>query len=208
MQDFYKLFWLFMIGAFLGDITETIYCRITSGIWMSRSSVVWGPFSIVWGLGLVIAAIVLYPFRRKSNWKIFLVGVIFGGLFEYLCSLFTEQVFGKVFWDYSDIPFNINGRVNLLYCVFWGVAAVIWTSDLLPYITILINKIPFIIGKTFNRLILIFMSINILVSGMALVRSNERTKGVEATFLWQKIMDKRFHDMRLAKIYPNMIHLG
>ena len=41
---------LLFIGAFLGDITETIFCRITAGYWMSRSSVVWGPFSIVWGL--------------------------------------------------------------------------------------------------------------------------------------------------------------
>lgn len=197
-----------MIGSFLGDITETIYCRITSGIWMSRSSVVWGPFSIVWGLGLVIAAIVLYPFRRKSNWKIFLVGVIFGGLFEYLCSLFTEHVFGKVFWDYSDIPFNINGRVNLLYCVFWGIAAVIWINSLLPFIEIFISKIVIVLGTTINRLIMLFMFLNIFISGMALIRSTERNRGVEATLLWQKIMDKRFHDFRLSKIYPNMIHLG
>ena len=46
---------LFVIGAFLGDITETIFCRITAGYWMSRSSLVWGPFSVVWGLALVLA---------------------------------------------------------------------------------------------------------------------------------------------------------
>ena len=51
--DFYKIVMLFFVGAFLGDITETIFCRITAGVWMSRSSVVWGPFSIVWGLSLI-----------------------------------------------------------------------------------------------------------------------------------------------------------
>ena len=45
--SFYKILWIFFIGAFLGDITETIFCRLTDGVWMSRSSVVWGPFSIV-----------------------------------------------------------------------------------------------------------------------------------------------------------------
>lgn len=45
---FYKIVLLFIVGAFLGDVTETIFCRVTAGIWMSRSSVVWGPFSIVW----------------------------------------------------------------------------------------------------------------------------------------------------------------
>ena len=34
--DFYKIVMLFFIGAFLGDITETIFCRITAGVWMSR----------------------------------------------------------------------------------------------------------------------------------------------------------------------------
>lgn len=52
--SFYKIFLLFVIGAFLGDITETIFCRITAGYWMSRSSLVWGPFSIVWGLAIAL----------------------------------------------------------------------------------------------------------------------------------------------------------
>ena len=38
--SFHKIWWLFVIGAFLGDVVETLYCRITGGIWMSRSSVV------------------------------------------------------------------------------------------------------------------------------------------------------------------------
>ena len=37
------LFQLFFLGALLGDLTETIFCRITAGVWMSRSSLVWGP---------------------------------------------------------------------------------------------------------------------------------------------------------------------
>ena len=44
------LLWLFVIGAFLGDMVETVFCRVTAGVWMSRSSLVWGPFSVVWGL--------------------------------------------------------------------------------------------------------------------------------------------------------------
>lgn len=47
---FYKLMLLFFIGAFLGDLAETIFCRLTAGVWMSRSSVVWGPSALcgVW----------------------------------------------------------------------------------------------------------------------------------------------------------------
>ncbi len=65
--SFYKLACLFFIGAFLGDIIETIFCRATAGVWMSRSSVVYGPFSIVWGLGAVLLTAVLYRYRDRSD---------------------------------------------------------------------------------------------------------------------------------------------
>lgn len=73
--SFYKIVLLFFIGAFLGDLTETVFCRITAGVWMSRSSVVWGSFSIVWGLAAVVWFKKLYP--RLSAW-IERIPVIFG----------------------------------------------------------------------------------------------------------------------------------
>lgn len=79
---FYKLFSLFFIGAFLGDITETIFCRITAGVWMSRSSVIYGPFSIVWGLGCAFLTLLLYRYRNKSDGSIFLAGTLLGGAYE------------------------------------------------------------------------------------------------------------------------------
>lgn len=127
--SFYKIVLLFIIGAFLGDITEAIFCRITAGVWMSRSSLVWGPFSIVWGLAIALATWFLYNYRDRSDGFLFAFGTFLGGAYEYICSVFTEIVFGKVFWDYSDIPFNLGGRINLLYCFFWGIAAVVWLKN-------------------------------------------------------------------------------
>ena len=121
--SFYKVFLLFFIGSFLGDITETIYCRVYGGVWMSRSSLVWGPFSIVWGLGIALATILLYRYKNHSEVFLFSVGTILGGAYEYVCSVFTEIAFGKVFWEYSHMPFNLGGRINLLYCFFWSYAA-------------------------------------------------------------------------------------
>ena len=73
---FYKIVMLFFIGSFLGDIAETIFCRITAGYWMSRSSVVWGPFSIVWGLALALATLLLYRYKDRSSTFLFLVGTL------------------------------------------------------------------------------------------------------------------------------------
>ena len=82
------------MGAFIGDIVETIFCRVTMGVWMSRSSVVWGPFSIVWGLGIALATAMLYRYKDRSESFLFITGTLLGGAFEYLCSVFTEVVFG------------------------------------------------------------------------------------------------------------------
>lgn len=73
---FYKLACLFFIGAFLGDITETVFCRFSMGRWMSRSSVVFGPFSIVWGLGCAMLTWILYRYREQSDRRLFLCGTI------------------------------------------------------------------------------------------------------------------------------------
>lgn len=203
--SFYKIILLFIIGAFLGDIVETIFCRVTAGVWMSRSSVVWGPFSVVWGLGVAGATLLLYRYKDKSDSFIFLAGTFLGGAYEYLCSVFSELVFGKVFWDYSDIPFNLGGRINLLYCFFWGIAAVVWLKLLYPHFSNWIEKLPMKAGKILTWVLIMFMCCNMIVSMMALVRSDQRAHGVAATQSWQKTMDQKFDDARLKKIYPNAL---
>lgn len=203
--SFYKIWWLFVIGAFLGDIVETIFCRITGGVWMSRSSVVWGPFSIVWGLAIAAATLLLYKYKDRSDKFIFLAGTFLGGAYEYVCSVFTEIVFGQVFWDYSHMPFNLGGRINLLYCFFWGIAAVVWIKLFYPMISNWIENIPVKYGKILSWILIVFMSCNIAVSCMALGRANERNHGIPATMSWQKTMDIRFDDIRMQRIYPNAI---
>lgn len=200
-----KLFWLFLIGALLGDFTETIFCRLTAGVWMSRSSLVWGPFSIVWGLAIALATALLHRDRNRPDGHIFLIGTVLGGAYEYLCSVFTEIVFGKVFWDYSDIPFNLGGRINLLYCFFWGIAAVVWIKKIYPHISHWIEKIPKRLGVVLTWILAAFMAVNILVSVMALVRYNSRDQGNPANHRWEEVMDQYFDDARMKQIYPNAI---
>ena len=200
-----KLVWLFFIGCLLGDITETIFCRITAGVWMSRSSLVWGPFSIVWGFAIAAVTDLLYKYKDRSDRFLFLMGTALGGAYEYLCSVLSEMVFGTVFWDYSEIPFNLGGRINFLYCFFWGFAAVAWFKIFYPVISGWIEKLPICAGRILTWVIVVFMCCNMAVSTMALIRSNERSQGIPATQSWQQTMDERFPDERMEKIYPNAI---
>ena len=201
---FYKLACLFFIGAFLGDITETVFCRFSMGRWMSRSSVVFGPFSIVWGLGCAMLTWILYRYREQSDRRLFLCGTILGGAYEYICSVFTEIVFGTVFWDYSKIPFNLGGRINLLYCFFWGFAAIIWMKGIYPFLSRWIEKIPVRIGKPLCMIMVFFMSVNIVLSGLALDRYSKRHDGLPAKNAVGELMDDWFPDPYMEKVYPNI----
>lgn len=178
---FYKLVSLFFIGAFLGDITETIFCLLTTGILMSRSSVIYGPFSIVWGLGCALLTLFLYRYRNKSDRYIFMAGTLLGGAYEYVCSVFTELVFGTVFWDYSGFAFNLGGRINLLYCFFWGIAAVVWLKTIYPFLSGLIEKAPARIGKIVCNCMIVFMIFNMAISSLALARYTERNTAVSGS---------------------------
>lgn len=198
----YKIILLFFIGAFLGDITETIFCRVTGGEWMSRSSVVWGPFSIVWGLAIALVTQLLYRYKDKPASWLFVTGTLLGGAYEYLCSVFTELVFGTVFWDYSAIPFNLGGRINLLYCFFWGFAAVAWFRGLYPILARWIAKIPPRPGKAVVWLLIAFMSVNMAVSGLALARYSARAAGEPADAAWEQYMDAHYGDDVMERIYP------
>lgn len=172
---------------------------------MSRSSVVWGPFSLVWGIAIAAATLFLHKYRDRSDHFIFIAGACMGGAYEYVCSVFTELVFGKVFWDYSGIPFNLGGRINLLYCFFWGMAAVVWIKGLYPVLSSWVERIPVKVGKVLSWLLIVFFCCNIAVSSLALIRSDQRARGVPAEHTWQTVMDEKYDDSRLKEIYPNAV---
>lgn len=133
------------------------------------------------------------------------MGTFLGGAYEYTCSVFTELVFGKVFWDYSGIPFNLGGRINLLYCFFWGIAAVVWFRLLYPKIAKLIALILRKTGRILTAVLVLFMIADIFVSVLALVRYDSRANGLAPKHQWEQLMDTYFDDARMERIYPNAI---
>ena len=202
-MSFSDLVWLFVVGAFLGDVVETIFCRVTAGVWMSRSSLVWGPFSVVWGLALVLAAILLRGGEQKSESRIFWFGVILGGAYEYVCSAVTELLFGTVFWDYSGFKFNLGGRINLLYCFFWGIAAVTWIRYGYPLVAKGMKAVKRRIRPWMTALLAVFMAVNLVTSALALARYDARTSGAAPANAVDVLLDEHFDNARMERIYPN-----
>lgn len=199
---FYKLVWLFLLGSLFGDLIETVFCRFSLGWWMSRSSVVYGPFSVVWGLACAILTAMMYKYKDKSDRYLFFYGTVVGGTYEYVCSVVTEVVFGTVFWDYSGIPFNLGGRVNLLFCFFWGIIAVVWVKFIYPLLSWFIEKIPKKIGPALTWVLIVLMVYNMALSALALARYSDRQRGVAPDNVIEQALDEHFPDERMERIYP------
>ena len=200
-----KLVWVFLLCALLGDVIETFYCGLVDGEWMNRSSVLYGPFSFVWGIGAVVLTVSLRRLAKKSDRWVFIGGFVIGGVYEYMCSVFTELVFGTVFWDYSDMPLNIGGRTNALFCFFWGLLAVVWVKILYPPMDQAIEKVPPVAGKTATWAVVFAMACNGLLTGAAMLRYNTRAVRPAPTGIVEQFLDSQYDDDYIERRWPNMI---
>ena len=201
---FDKLFWVFLVSSVLGAGIEMLFCRVTGGVWMNRSSLLYGPFSVVWGLGAVVLTVVLQRLSDKPDRSIFLAGCVLGGVYEYLCSVFTEFVFGTVFWDYSHMPLNLGGRINLLYCIFWGLLAVLWLRVMYPPMERIIEHIPTLAGKAITWLLVLLMLSNTLLTSAAMLRYTDRMNDSPGTSTLEAYLDEHYPDSYMEHRWPNM----
>lgn len=198
-----KLVWIFLICCVVGFIVETIWCVIRHGYIESRKSLVYGPLSVAYGMGGVILTLALYKFKNARLGKIFFVSFAVGTVTEYICSLGQEIVFGSVAWDYSNVPLNINGRVCLLYSLFWGVLGIVWIRLIYPHMSVLIEKIPTKIGTILTWAFIIFFIFDSFISATAALRMDARQEGVAPSNHFEIFLDNHFDDERMHKIYAN-----
>ena len=204
-QFMYELFWIFFIGCFLGVVIESIWCLVTRGYYESRSGLIYGPFNLVYGFGVLLMTIGIVPIKHQSNPIIFFFGFIIGTIFEYCCSYLQQQWFGTISWDYTHLPFSFNGRVNLIYSCFWGLLTLGWIKYIYPWVVYQIKKIPKKIGKILTCFLLLFMIFNTTISALALERQSERRQDAFPTTQLDILLDTYYPDERLSKVYPNMI---
>ena len=202
--NFYKLFWIFVIGCFLGVVIETLWCMLRFHKIESRKGLVWGPFNLVYGFGALVMTLGLWPVMDCRPSVIFLAGSVLGGGYEYLCSVVQEKVVGTVSWDYRNFPLNLNGRINLLYCFFWGILALFWGKELYPGMSAMIEHIPVSIGLPLTWFGIVFFIVDTIHSALAVYRMNERQGSICSGSSFWRFYDRHYPDEKIRKIYPNM----
>ncbi len=202
-MTFYKLFWVFFIGCFAGVVLETIYCLIQRGHYESRVGLIYGPFNLVYGIGALCLSGALYQFRNRGRVFSFVGGFVVGSVVEYACSWFQEVCFGSTSWDYSNMPYNLNGRICLLYSIFWGILGIFWIKDIYPRMAKWILKIPNKVGKPLTWVLLVFMVFNSVMTLFTSLRWTARREGIEPRNAFEAYLDENYPDERMQKIFAN-----
>ena len=178
--SFAKIFIFFVIGSLFGSFYEEVIFFVQSGSWTVRHDLLFGPFSSLYGFGVIIFLILLVPHSKKrSILKTFLYAMFIGGIAEYTASWFFDVFLNIRFWDYSGMFSNINGRTTILFMIVWGIMGTILVKIIYPFISKLIERIPINVGQPIFIIILILMILNVLLSYSVFMRMVYRNKGYE-----------------------------
>ena len=217
-----RLLAYFVIYSVIWFVIETLFGLVTKGVIESRKSFLYGPFCAIYGVGAVVMIIGLQKFK-KNNYTLFWGGFLIGSLVEYVISWIGEIVFHAKWWDYSDIPFNLNGRICVWFSLFWGILAIYLMTHIHPKIDHFLDKFSPRIVTIITVTFVIIMFLDWCVSSFALkmfltrlvnnynlelqeistVQQEKYTKLYENEKI-KPIIDTFFSDEIMLKTFPNL----
>lgn len=201
--NFFQYIWIFIASCYAGYLVETIWCLIKHGYIESRKSLVLGHLSVAYGMGAVLLTLLLTYLQSSKGWKIFLISFLAGTATEYICSLGQKLLFGTVAWDYSNVPLNINGRVCLLYSLFWGVLGLAWVKLVMPLMNKIFERVSIPHEKVLIYAFVAFFVFDCALSASAAIRMNNRDEGVPASTKISQFLDNHYPDEKMHQIYAN-----
>lgn len=178
-QSFYEAVWIFMIYAFLGWIGEVAYAALEDGKFVNRGFLN-GPVCPIYGFGMILVILVLWPLKNN-------IFLLFAGSFllttalEYVTGFVLEKFFKNKWWDYSDLPFNVNGYICLKFSVLWGFAASFVIGAIHPIIYAVISGTPFSTGLVLLTVFVAVFTADIVITVTAVMKLPRRLKAIEDT---------------------------
>ncbi len=131
----------FFVYSFFGCGLETVYALITSGELMSRKVSLLFPLCPVYGLGAI--AIILATRKVKGKiLPVFFIGMVAATTVEFIMDVVYRDVLGVPIWNYSNQPFNLQGRICLPFALAWGLLAVGLVKYLHPKVHGIVRNVP------------------------------------------------------------------
>lgn len=153
---------LFFIYSFMGWFMESVGGILNVKKFVNRGFLI-GPYCPVYGVGVVLATILLEKYIGDTI-TLFFLAVLICGILEYSTGYVMEKCFNARWWDYSKNKFNINGRVCLETLIPFGILATFFLSKANPFFISIFEKIPDIAIHIFSAVFSILFLIDVIVS--------------------------------------------
>lgn len=136
-----EIFWYYLVYGFLGFLLEVVFARLIHSPKLDRKCHLLLPVCPVYGIG-ALAILALPSPVKETPLLLYLAGGFTATAAEWLTAVFYEKAAGVSFWNYKELPFNLNGRVCLWFSLFWGLLALLLIDWIHPLVAALVSALP------------------------------------------------------------------
>ena len=169
-------FALFMIYSVAGWICEELLQIIQNKKIADRGFLI-GPYCPIYGCGVILITICLTPFENHPV-GLFILTMVLCGVLEYATSFIMEKAFNARWWDYSNMRFNINGRVCLETLVPFGIAGLLVVYVTNPFLLDIIQNIDGNILNIITIIIGVIFIVDLSVSSKIIFNFRKTNKEI------------------------------
>ena len=174
-----------------------------------------GPYCPIYGFGALLIVLLLSKLSF-SPVLVFLMTVLVCGALEYFASWIMEKIFKARWWDYSNVKFNLNGRICLKNLIAFGIMGIAVIYVINPnfeiWIEYFLNKdqLRFLAFILWTIFIMDFVVSTIVVYGFRRIteKVNEERIGdntEQITRMVRKLLsEKSFFHRRFINAYPKL----
>ena len=173
----YKYLYYFFIYSFLGWCLEVCYAALNTGPFVNRGFLN-GPYCPIYGVGVVIVILLVFPLR-KNMLLLYVASVVLTSVLELVTGFALEKIFHYRWWNYSDVPFNIDGYVCLKFSLMWGIACIIVVDVIHPLVDDFVRWIPHFIGKILLGIMIVMMAIDLVATVETVLKLNSRLEKID-----------------------------
>ena len=206
---FYTYFLLYFIYSIIGWFLEVGLAFYEHKKFVNRGFLI-GPYCPIYGVGCLLLTILLSKYINEPG-VIFAFSIFICATLEYLTSYLMEKIFKLRWWDYSNMKFNINGRICLETLIPFGIIGVLVVKYISPFLINTVNSINFNILIIINIIILSILITDILISFNVVFNLKNVTRNLnkDSTEDIKKAIYKFIHNNifmynRIVKAFPNM----
>lgn len=176
-MSLYLILWYFFIYAVLGWCAEVCYAALRTGHFVNRGFLN-GPVCPIYGVGVVVVIVLLTPVR-ENVFLLFVCSVLLTSALEWLTGFVLEKLFHQKWWDYSEMPYNLNGYICPMFSVLWGIACLLVMDVIHPMVATLVENIPHLVGMVLLGVFGVVLIADLAATVAAMVGLNRQLRQLE-----------------------------